>query len=120
LKISDLHEKFKDYPKTTVSGKALGCKEEIIRTTTVPIYLGEILADPENLVAKHCNQIKEYIELHQGDTIYFRQLASMVPLMSEDGEIEGYTIKTRIQSGETGKCITQEQYDHISSFIDYS
>ena len=115
MKVTEIHDYLSKYPKTDVSGVSLGCWEEIIRTTTIPELSGKLVTG-DLIVEKHYEQIKEFIAGKSNYTIFIRSLPDLVPQMDGNGEIEGYAMRTRIQYGENGKCITQEQYDHIHDF----
>lgn len=119
MKISELQEYLKDYPRTTVNGASLGCHEVIIRTSTLDRgFEGEVICEPKEIVETHFRQIKEFIKSHgEYIAIYVRSGPELRATLDEEGEDSGqYTIRTRIQFGVKGKCITQEQFDHLQSF----
>lgn len=120
MKISEIHEYLNQFPKSVTSTKGLGCYDEaIIKTGTVSTvssmqHYGGKACKPEEVVETHYKQIIKAIENHPGDVVYVRSMPQLVELLNEEGEFEGhYMMKTRLQFGKPGLCITTEQYQNL-------
>lgn len=123
MKIEQINEYLKDYRRSQTSAKGIGCKEEvIIRTktsdefgypTNETTYLDK-LCDAENIVETHFKQIRDAEKERDGMVMYVRIMPELRQMLDDNGEFSGhYCIRTRLQFGEHGKCITHEQFQNL-------
>jgi len=131
MKIQELIEYLEKFNKSACSASSLGCSfdyivrtetksaEEMLFNSTLPIS-GTIRrishSTPENIVEDHFKQISELIDERKGMVVYVRSMPLLQKDLDDDGEWTGhYQMRTRLQFGEPGKCITMEQYHNLSA-----
>ncbi|ANY67305.1 hypothetical protein BBD42_13090 [Paenibacillus sp. BIHB 4019] len=119
MKLSELHEWLGKYPRTTVSGESLGCDDVSVRSKTedaefIEMFPGEGVGSAE-LIEAHFKKIKKLISERDGQVVYVRLMTNLVSILDSDGEIEGYSMRTRLQFGNPELCITEKQFRHLES-----
>lgn len=121
MKLSELHEWLGKYPRTTVSGEYLGCKDVSVRSKTEDAEFIEMFpgagAGSAELIESHFKKIKKLISNRDGQVVYVRSMPHLVSLLDSDGEIEGYAMRTRLQFGNPELCITEKQFRHLENSL---
>jgi hypothetical protein len=121
MKIAELQDHFKDYYMSNTTAAGIGCyKEVVIRTSTDHNSAfgypdgNNRTCSVESLVQTHQDQVWEEEAKHVEAAKYIRLLPEIRKHLDEDGEFSGvYSIRSRIQFGRVGECITIQQAENL-------